>query len=206
MNKQEIEELKIGVNRRLEKSKYKDSYVEVFGSVDVMQYIEWTLDRMTNDSVLISEKLENHPSLLDWSKSESDSIGILFGEFIKSNQIPSLEISISYNGKNISGGRVPACFISKNINYLESYFRPIAESAAIFTQKYIFSAILDDECDNNKYWKSYITGIFSKLKDIKQIAARIEMSAALFGDKLVDQALEKCGVMNLKELRYAAED
>lgn len=210
MNKQEIEKLKTNLNLRLLKSKYRDAFVDVFGEADCMKYIEWfygKFSRKTSEEFdPIMEKLDSYPSLLDWKSEEADSISIIFGDYLESQSSSFVEISVSFNGKNISGIKLPIDYVLFNPNCIDESSKLIIQSAIIFTRKHVFTSILDDNCSNNKYWISFFKKMFELLKDLNQVAARIEMSVALFGEELVDKALTKCGVLNLKELRYAVED
>jgi hypothetical protein len=208
MNKHEIEELRKSVNLRLVNSKYKEAFLDVFGDLDCLTYIRWMVDVNKNPSDYdnVKEKIKSYPSLIDWKIEEDDSISIIHGEYIESIGENFIEISISYNGKNISGVKIPIICLVNNPSKIIRDSLIIGHQADFFTKEILFTSILDDNCVDNKTFIDYIKNLFKSLKDIKQIAARIELSAALFGDELVDRALTKCGVMNLKELRFAAED
>lgn len=208
MNKQEIEELRKSVNLRLANSKYKEAFLDVFGDLDCLTYVRWMVDFNKNpsDCYTVKEKIKSYPSLLDWKIDESDAISIIYGEYIESIGENFIEISISYNGKNIAGNKIPINCLANNPSKIINDSLIIGQQADSFAKEILFASILDDNCADNKICIDYIKNLFKALKDIKQIAARIELSAALFGDELVDRALTKCGVMNLKELRFAAED
>lgn len=174
----------------------KDKVIEFCGSSDLDAFIKKRIDEQKD----FLKFCEENPSFSDFYKKNIN----LFGELANNYDFPRVDVSVTFRDSNILGIKVPLEYLQNDPNYIDNLIPVLLKNnVSVFADKSFLSRALDENEEYHNYTKSFIEGSYQQVH-ISQFLARIEFAAALHGEEFINEVLEAAGVMNLEELRFAA--
>ncbi len=172
------------------KNELSDHFSDIWELKDVFEKV------YSKKELLASEA----PFLMDWLTTHSLAIANIVQDYIKG---PKFSIQLNFDGKNICGWEA---LINSDCNpqHIYDYSCYLVGSIHLFATPLLFVAAQDSEHERHRWAQDMIKGSCNLLNP-SQVCARFNLSAAIFGDTLVNDALLACGCFSLEELRFMAE-